>query len=231
MLQIAVCDDNNLHLKRTVSFIEKSFPQHDFLIFSFSSPESVLDCIQNASCSPDIAILGIKMKEINGIQLAERLNKLIPDCQIIYLTSYSDYASEVYLTKHVWFVLKNQTDTFLIPAMKRAIENLATSDSCSTVSVRCNGKTILLSVSDIIYLEHVGRKTRIVCENASYLSSKQPSSIQQQLVRCHQGYWVNIMHVIALDHNEFVMDTDERIPISRSYRDDARSKFFSLVQS
>ena len=230
MLQIAVCDNDLRYLRHTGSIIKKVLSKKSVQIFSFPSAEAMLDSIQQASCSPDIAVLETTIKGISGISLAEQLNRTIPNCQVIFLTSCADHASEVYLTKHVWFILKDKIDTYLTKALERAIANLTVPES-GMVSIRSSGKMILISIQDVIFLEHVGRKTRIVCKDAAYLSSKQPTMIQQRLTRCHQGYWANLAHVSALDHNEFVMDDGTRIPISRSYRANARSQFFDLIRA
>ena len=51
------------------------------------------------------------MDGMNGIELANELNSTLPECRIIYLTGYLDYAPDVYTTEHVWFVLKDRIDT------------------------------------------------------------------------------------------------------------------------
>ena len=42
---------------------------------------------------------------------------------------------------------------------------------------------------------------------------------------------MNLRHVHALEKNEFVLTDGSRIPISRSYREEARRQFFQRFQS
>ena len=76
-----------------------------------------------------------------------------------------------------------------------------------------------------------GRKTRVVCLKESYLVSGPPAmlltdSVRKSFVRCHQSYWVNLAQVRELDHEEFVLESGQRVPIGRTYRADARKSFF-----
>lgn len=231
MLKIAICDDNPIHLKHTVSVLHRAALDTVPVIRPYTQPDALRFAIADGSFVPDIAILDIEMGEMNGIDLGGKLNRTAPDCQIIYLSSYAEHASTVYQTRHVWFVLKNRIDEFLIPAVQKAMENGSDGKSVETISVRTNGTNLVVPLKDVIYMERVARKVQIICRDGTYLSSQMPSKLlkplhEQSMVQCHQGFWVNLMHVSALDHNVFVMNNGARIPLSRTYRDAARSRFF-----
>ena len=106
MLSIAVCDDEELHRKRTVALIRNMPGFENSLIREFSRAENLLDSISEDSYLPDIAVLDILMDEIDGIDLAVKLNRLVPECQIIFLTGYISYATRAYDAEHAFYVLK-----------------------------------------------------------------------------------------------------------------------------
>ena len=234
MILIAVCDDNPLHLSHTKGLLDDAAFGTPVHVRTFTNADSLLDAIADEGFRPSIAILDIELGEQSGIALAESINRQLPDCQVIFLSAYAEHASEVYRTRHVWFVIKNRADEFLIPAVQRAIENLSAQEPSAVLSIRHSGANLVVPVHDIIYIERVARKLRIVCRGQTYLTSQLPSvllsSFTQELPRCHQGFWVNLRHVSALDHNEFVMDDGSRIPISRTYRDAVRTRFFDLYR-
>lgn len=235
MLHIAVCDDNPLHLRQTVSVIQRSVPDEAPSVCTFADASALREAIIDDGYTPEIAVLDIELGEQNGIALAEELNRLLPSCQIIFLSSYAAHASEVYTARHVWFVLKDRIVEFLPAAIRKAAENRSACAPQDLVSVRCEGTTVLLPVSEILYFERVSRKLRVVCRAQSYLTAQSPSALlhpaaAERFAHCHQGYWVNLAHVAALDRNEFVMDNDVRIPISRTYRDAVRARFFDLYR-
>jgi len=168
----------------------------------------------------------------NGIQLAKKLNEKVPDCRIIFLTSYIDYAPEVYETQHVWFVVKNRADEFFEQAVHKALASIAEdSTAAPDIMIRENGRQILVPVRDILYIGKVGRKAQVHCADRDYYDTRRPAqlipeSLSGRFLRCHQGYWVNFQMINELDHEEFVLQGGDRIPISRTYRDAARKAFF-----
>lgn len=56
----------------------------------------------------DAVFLDIELGRQNGIMIAKKLNRIRPNCRIIYMTNYLHYATEIYNTEHIWFVVKKQ---------------------------------------------------------------------------------------------------------------------------
>ena len=74
-------------------------------VFDFAYAEDVIEFAKSRQ-DIDVAILDINLPVINGIELAEKLKKLIPEIHIIFITGYPEYKSEAmengcsgYLTK------------------------------------------------------------------------------------------------------------------------------------
>lgn len=227
MIQIAVCDDNPLHLDHTMDLAKSALLDTPVRIDSFTSAEDLYSALETGSLLPDIAILDIQMRDEDGIHLADQLNTILPECQIIFITGYPEYASSVYETRHVWFVLKEQADRFLPAALRRALLNLSQESPHHTVSIRSDGKKLLVVLNDVLYVERIGRKYQVNLKDSSFfLTSRNPVALTSQLLRCHQGFWVNPDHITGLDHNEFLLRNGFKIPIGRTFRDAARSAFF-----
>ena len=230
MLTIAVCDDNPIHREHSAALVGRYLPNAK--IEAYSDPEIFLSNLGGKGSLPDIAVLDIEMGNMTGIELAESLNRYTPDCQIIFLTAHADFAPEAYKARHVWFIVKSRAEEFLPEALDRAVKMLSEKESSPVLNVRADGRNVLIPVSSMLYMEKVGRKMRLVCTDGEYLTYQQPSALispelEEFFVRCHQGYWINLKHVEALDHNDFVMTDGIRIPISRTYRDSVREAFFS----
>ncbi len=54
----------------------------------------------------DAAFLDINMQPMSGIALAQEIQKLCPECAIIFLTGYSDYAVEAFSMKVSGYLMK-----------------------------------------------------------------------------------------------------------------------------
>jgi len=237
MLNIAICDDNPIHLKNFKTKVDHILCEigSAFDLSAYSSAEEMLSNIKEDS-PLHLAILDIEMDGVSGISLAKKLNTIIPSCRIIFLTSYIDYAPEVYETDHCWFVVKNRSDEFLKPAINKALCSINSEENeVSSIMIRENGRRILVPVKDIIYIGKIGRKSYIHCSDRDYYDSRRPAllipeSISDHFLRCHQGYWVNLQMITELDHEELVLNGGIRVPISRTYRDSVRKTFFERFQ-
>lgn len=233
MRSIAICDDEPVHLSYTQALVQKTLPTAEFETDLFPDAERLLQTMRAGDYRPDIAILDICMEGLDGIQLAKRLNRLAPSCKIIFLTSFLDYATEVYETEHIYFILKSEAEHRLGPALRKAVEMPAASH-CIQVK-RAKGTT-LISLEHILFLERQGRKTRVRTETDELWTLQTPQKLLEDVpneafIRCHQSYWVRTPKILALKNNDFYLPNDLRIPLSRTYRQEAKEQFFASLKN
>ena len=234
MLTVAICDDNAIHLKKAEEITDHALTaaQQLFRMYQFASAEDLLAWISSEEILPDLAVLDIEMGGEDGISLAKKLNLLAPGCRIIFLTSYVDYAPDAYEADHIWFVVKGRVQEHFDAAIRKALDSLKENETAIPgILVRENGRTVFLSLEEILYISKAGRKAQVKCLTGEHLDRKNPASLipaglQTHFIRCHQGYWVNISQISELDHEEFVLKDGSRIPISRTFREEAKRRFF-----
>lgn len=236
MLQIAICDDNKLHLEHEKSLVSKALAAYSNEIELFTSAEELLGSIDCGDYTPDIAILDIEMDGMNGIELGKKINAILPECRIIYLTGYLNYAPDVYATEHVWFVLKERIEDGIVPALLKAVSSSpADRNTPLGLLAKVGRKTSFIPLRDVMYIERTGRKCRIVTANGDILVPRSPDSLlkgpaSEVFIHCHQSYWINIQKIAALDRADFVLTDGTRIHISRTYLVESRAKFFELYR-
>ena len=238
MLKIAICDDINDHLQIAGKMVRDYMQaeQRKYETELFHSAEELLEETEKNSYKPDIAILDIEMDGEDGITLAGKLNKSVPLCRIIFLTSYIDYAPDAYETEHIWFVVKKRADEHFAPAMRKALKSLESTDaSVPAIIIRDKGSSVAVSLDRILYISKVARKAYIRCVDGEYYDTRRPAllipdHLRNSFIQCHQGYWVNAAKIRELDHEEFILTDGTRIPISRTFRDSARKQFFGMFR-
>ena len=76
-------------------------------ISDFRDPTLLLEHLRKTDCQPHIALLDICMPEQEH-PFGAKHEALRAFCQIIFLSSYLSYATEVYETEHIYFILKSQ---------------------------------------------------------------------------------------------------------------------------
>ena len=216
MIPIAICDDELLHARQTQAAIRRCEAQA--VTRCFETPLALLAAVTQQGYAPRAAVLDIRMAGMDGIELAKRLNALVPGCAVIFLTAYLSYAPDVYETRHVYFVLKSELDRRIGSALRAAL-----------------AERFYLGAPQVERLERILRKTRVVLTDGEELVTAAPAALLEAVpdgvfLRCHQSYWANFSHITAMEKDEFVLTGGLRVPISRSYRSAARSAFFANLR-
>lgn len=189
----------------------------------------------NHEVTADIAILDIHLADTDGISLAKRINQLLPNCQIIFLTSYISYVMDVYEAEHAYLVLKDQQDSRLWPAVEHAFKKYCASMR-DTILLRSTSGIQIYSLSTIQYFERIGRKTCVhsnvekIWINDS-IEQIALSGLPEQFYKCHQGYIVNLDYVVSFNGEGYILRNHTRIPVSRSGRKEAKKKLFNQINT
>ena len=134
--------------------------------------------------SADIALVDIDLGEDlpSGIDLVRDTagNKT----QVIYVTGYVDYVSDVYETAHVGFLIKPVDQQRLNDALARAISRLD-QDGAGDFIVHTGSSTLRVAPNRVVYIESNRRKLQI--HEGGDGSSRRTASSRTWPRRCRQG--------------------------------------------
>ena len=101
-MRILAIDDNPVQLHQLVCTIAHLRP-HDEIV-SFRHAEDFF--AYKAKSSISVAFIDINLGSISGIQVAMELKRYSPQCNIIYVTAYSEFAFAAMQTRPSGYVLK-----------------------------------------------------------------------------------------------------------------------------
>ena len=185
MIPIAICDDELLHARQTQAAIRRCEAQA--VTRCFETPLALLAAVTQQGYAPRVAVLDIRMAGMDGIELAKRLNALVPGCAVIFLTAYLSYAPDVYETRHVYFVLKNELDRRIGSALRAALAETAAPASLQLATAHGYRN---VPVTDVLFLERILRKTRVVLTDGEELVTAAPAALLEAVpdgvfLRCH----------------------------------------------
>lgn len=187
---------------------------------------------------PDIIFLDIQMPKINGFEMLELIEK--PPF-VIFTTAYDEYAIRAFETHAVDYLLKPFSQERLDKALHKyrgfqtssmgSSEILLETASQSPnqrhrVVVKDAGKIKIIPVADIIYLEAADDFVKIHSPAGAFLKNKTMSHFeevldQQQFVRIHRSYIVNVQQITRIDPYEkenhlAVLRSGASLPVSKS---------------
>lgn len=217
-MTIAVCDDNAVHLDSALRRLSRMDALKAANLFTFSDPNAMLDWLVTQP-NLDIAILDIRM-ERSGIEIAGQINRLYPECQIVFITAYIDYAPQVYDVEHTYLVLKSEMDERLEKAVEKALKKLEKNET-RQIAVSFKGQQQLLPIGTVRLIERRGRLTIIRSASGEYQTYERPDPMithcRDDFLRCHHSFFVNRAWISAVNKEQLVLRDGTAVPMSRTY--------------
>ena len=223
-LNIGICDDEPRMAQQIGALCEKTLGENYALHLDISySPGQML-----AGSRPfHLALLDVQLLETSGIELAKSILEINPKCRILFVSGFLHAVSQVYEVPHFCFVLKEQLPRFLI----RAAE-LSAKDAGRRIMLSCGRKMEELQLSDILTIERRGHVSFVKTLDGRVLQTREKLKElllrirDQDFIRCHASYLVNLQHVDSLEGNSFLLPSGDRVPISRPNESACRDAFF-----
>ena len=110
VLHCTICDDNPSAAQQAKEIAERAFYEKnisaDISVYT-DSGQLMFELDDNKQI--DILILDIEMPKVSGFEIAEYVKKSNPNCLIIFMTSYVNYAVDGYELDIFRFVPKQKT--------------------------------------------------------------------------------------------------------------------------
>ena len=116
--RIILADDHTLVLEGLHRILED---QYD-IVGMAEDGRTLLTVAQRHN--PDVVVMDISMPQLNGLDAARQLHKLLPTCKIIFLTMHADpsYAKEAFQAGASAFLLKRSAASELILAIQAVLK-------------------------------------------------------------------------------------------------------------
>lgn len=218
MLNIAICEDLELHQKNLTDKI-KQYLDIPHQISLFSSIKSLKNSLSSNDIYFDIIFMDVELSDGSGIQLSEEINHQYPMTQIIYITAYTEYSSDVYRTNHTWFIDKRKIDTYLPMAMDKALKSIQLTQR---LYLNISWKKVHFSIlqKEIIYIERTLRVSEIHTTKNIYHTAIKLENLLKQLtdafIICHRSYIINMAYITDFEKSSIILSNKYPIPVSRS---------------
>jgi|GEM_PF-1746045 len=168
----------------------------------------------------DIAVIEIGTENNNGVELGEALKSRFPYLKIIYLADNYDSLDKCIDIGVVRYFVRPLSDTRLNLGIMEAVKRLET--ETVTINLKSGFETNRIIIKNIIFVEIVNRKTKLVTVNGTYLSKHSLTYWRERLsdfgfVSTHISFLVNMNCITRYRRNKFViLNNKYEVPISRS---------------
>lgn len=208
-MRILLCDDDQATLSQMERLLKEYFNEHSLSlpeIAKYTDGEELL----NSQDVGEIAFLDVEMPGLSGIYTGERLKRRNPKMKIFILTSYMDYLDEA-MKFHVFRYLSKPIDKKrLFRNMKEALYQIQMETRPVVIETKDN--MVVRQAEDILYIEAVQRRTRVITVDQIYESSHPMRDWQSLLqIGCfyqtHRSFLVNMRYVASFSKDTVKMTT------------------------
>lgn len=232
MCKIAIFDDEKI----IVDYVEKLIKKYmtkNIRICKYIELSNLKEDIKRGELEDlDILYVDIKIDKVNGITIAEKMQKYNPNLKVIYMTAYSEYSEEIFRTSPTYLLLKPIKEEKFKESLDKALEYIENDrDLIKTFHIK--GKIFNIKIDNIKYIESNRRVATIHEKDIDRCVYAKLSDLEKTLpeyfVRCHQSYIVNLEQARELNSHEFVLNTGERIPISQTKYNKSKQSFIKYL--
>jgi two-component system, LytTR family, response regulator AlgR len=190
-----------------------------------------------SSPGADLVLLDIRMPEMDGIELAQHLQKLDAPPAIVFTTAYDAYAIHAFEVHAVDYLLKPIRTARLLAALKRVPAAAATSVQALRemserapvfLSAQERGRIHLIPLEDVIYLKAELKYVTVRTAQREYLIEDALARLEQEyaerFVRVHRNCLIARTAIRGFERRSgdgesqwvvLVKDCEDKIPISR----------------
>ena len=154
---------------------------------------------------PDLILLDVEMKHLDGMETAQRIRALDSDVMIVFITNMAQYAIKGYAVGALDYVLKPVPYFAFSQQLQKAEEQLRRRTR-HYLAVPVEGGLRRLDTSRIYYIESEGHRVRFYTEEGDFAAPGALKALEEKLAdrpfaRCNSGYLVNLAQVQAVQQN------------------------------
>lgn len=230
--QIAICDDEPVQIEYLSSLVTKwaHTAGHSCNVHAFPCAEAFLFAHEGGNPF-DILLLDIEMGAISGIDLAKRIREKGSRAEIIFTTSHFEFVSEGYEVDALHYLTKPIAEEKLGSVLEKAAGRLALTPPC--VIIVCEGETIKLPESDILYAEAFLHYLCVYTDKGEYRIKESLSAFEAKLgdgfFRIHRSYLVSLRHITKISRTAVIIDGKRELPLARGKYDMVNRAFIEYM--
>jgi two-component system, LytTR family, response regulator len=191
---------------------------------------------QIGTLTPDIVFLDIQMPDVDGLELAEKIET--PNLPLfIFVTGYSEYAVRAFEVEAVDYLCKPFDKERPLTALERARRRMNPKEPgieseenswLSYLSIRDGGGFVFVPVDQIVWIESANKYVVVHTKAGTHIARQTIQGLQdrldpKQFVRIHRSAIVRKSAVRGLHplfHGDYIvkLDSGAEITLSRNFR-------------
>lgn len=235
-LNIAICDDNNQDIQTINRCLQcyNMAQDVDLSVDSYNSGRALLSSYTKSG-DYQIVFLDIEMPEHTGLQIAERIRSSIDRHVIIVFVSYHPkYMQDSFRVHPFFYLTKPYTQDDISTLMDDIIADINSRHILySLISTEKGDVTV--NIRDVLYIEVESSHSSLlkfhldseVLSTKGTLAHWETELKSCSFFKCYRSILVNLLHIHYFDKNSVILDSGEKIPISRKCLKDIHNQYLN----
>lgn len=234
IVSVGICDDEAIMRMQLATMLARYGDEHgvQIAVKQYCSGEELVAHLDDKT---QVLFLDIGLAGITGIEAARKLADQRPDILIVFVTSMAQYALEGYSVHAFGFLMKPVRYQDVSNILDEALDKLNAAGNKRLV-VRCDGRSAVIEVQDIRYVESFAHKMKIVLPDGNLQAGASMSWFEGKLANCgfyrvHRCYLANMRHITEIRDGRIWLDNGDDIPLSKQRSQDFMATFGDFIAS
>lgn len=179
-----------------------------------------------------VIFLDICLKSYNGIEIATKLKNENSNLLIIFISNINNLVFDTFMALPFFFIRKS--------CFEKDFENMSIQlrnfidRHMKILQLRINGRTTKIHINEILYVEAMLRKVRIVTIDQEIIYKSSFSNFlklysNRTLIQTQRSYAVNISQVKSVGSSDILLSNNEYLPISEKYKKNFIEQYKKII--
>lgn len=241
MVRVGICDDEMMLLEKLNQFVQMCYARNQIFarVATFKNGQQLLYEIEDGGRF-DLVLLDIEMPQMDGMELAERVKKMLPNVLVIFVTSHMEYVLDAYELSIFRYIPKTDFENRLRHAL---LDAAAMVEVQLRESYVIQGKNRLerVPLRNILYIVHEGKNAVLVTNMANgdgrgCVRFHVRKSLQQVYEELNDGEFlfidrgciVNLAGIMSIQEDCCILKDGTRLAVSQSRLQGLKSRLMEF---
>ncbi len=240
MIRVGLCDDERASLDKLHSFVEECYTQGRVFarVDSFAGSRELLYEIEDGSRF-DLLVLDIEMPDMDGMELAAKARKLLPEVLVIFLTSHMEYVLDAYELSIFRYVPKADSGERLRHALLDA-ESMIQVQQRESYLIQNQNRLERIPLKHLLYITHEGKNAILVTDlkesDGKPVCHRVRKTLQEvygeleekEFCFIDRGCIVNLSQIMSISADTCTLQDGTQLPVSRAKNQGLREQLLEF---
>ena len=231
-----LCDDNKSFVDDIAKRIKTILSNdREVEIVKFTDGKSLI--LQWNKQFADVVFLDIDMPELDGFEVAEKLQSSKKNALIIFITSHEDKVYQSWKYQPFWFVRKSHMEDLNVVLPRLLIKiDMGHEKDGNFLNLQCDNSIVEININSMMYIESYKHNIIIHYKNDNQqvrckISNAEEQLLGKNIIRVQKGFLVNCRFISKITSREVILTNGRKIHLSRDRISSVKDEFQRFLRS